>query len=399
MAENYLSSQQKNAIIKRTSELVAIETVDGLKRMTNIKKLNNRLRQLGKIIEKQATIYYTNEKHAVDALRLRYTVENNKQNDRERVFHFSNKRTAMKENKKQLNAALGEAYVLIMLLRQSLLDEKIDYHIYIGSNFGDAQVVTFNDFELLNLMNFAESDTKIKIGRKNIEEIKKDLLSKGEILEQLLEDMEKRTNAYQDFFSKIIEDFEVVINAGQTLYKINRSIIDDDKSISDNIKLNLFKKGTKDIYDHAKRQRAAFNRGHLTEAFDIAYDEIITVGKQLYNYDSLRYPPFYKNLYYDNIKATRGGDNAVILEQQFSVKAFSANLYNVSTLYGDLIELTDMIDLVLSGKDESELVKAKEHLYNMFFSSEKYQDALVKQSDKTLEKVFDEAFGRLIRSK
>lgn len=407
---SYLSKEQIESITEDISKLLATQTINGFKKLINIKDLNNRLKEIGKIIEEQAEIYYTDQKRNIEALRYRYTTEKfieetvdgkkiktNKERERSQYFNGD---FSIERNKEQLMASLGEGYLLIMLLRQALLGEKIHYHIYIGNDFGDVQAITLNDLQLLELMNFSNIKTKINIGQKEIEEIEKIIQKDNNKAgaKRTLRDMEERTKAFRDFFSKIIKnDFDEINSSGQKKYKIKHSIIDNDKIISDSIKMQLFKKETKDIYDHTTRTRAAFNRGHLAEAFDIAYDSIVKVGKQAYNYDALRYPPFYKNLYYDNVKATKGGDNAVLLMEQYSVKAFGADLYNVSTLYGDLIELTTMIDLALNGNKEQE-DKAKKHLENMFFSNEKYENALDNQCGKTVDMALDQAFGSLLKS-
>lgn len=403
MARNkaYLSDAQKRAIIKSTTESLATTTIDNIKSFNNLTKLNNELKKIGKVIEQQAKIYYTDLNREADALRLRYTMESNndKGKEREESKIFSNTRKNIKTNKDKLMTSLAKGYLMIMTLREILLGEKINYHIYVGNDFGDTRAVTLGDKAILDLMMFPGSSFKqIEIGNKKIEELEKNVSKDYDNIDEILKDMEERSIAYQDFLPKIIDrDFEIFVNKGQKLYKIQHQVIDNDTSISDAYKMQLFKKGTNDIYDKKNRSRNAFNRGHLAEAFDIAYDSLITVGKQIYQYDSLRTPYFYKNLVYDNIKATRGGDNAVRLEQQFSVKAYAANLYNISTLYGDIVELTTMIDLVLT-PNENNKQKIKEHLYNMFIDNSKFKDAFGDAADNEINKILDESINILFNS-
>ena len=71
---------------------------------------------------------------------------------------------------------------------------------------------------------------------------------------------------------------------------------------------------------------------------------------------------FFKNLVYDNIKATRGADNAEDLKNQYSVKAFNASVYNYATVYGDLIQIYE----ILSEQN------IEQNLKHMFIDEAKY---------------------------
>ena len=402
----YLSSNQKNDIKKRVAELTAVETEKEIKRIPNLRNLNDRLKQLGKTIETKAKIYYTYQQQAVDILRRNYTVSKYSKTEgiRERVSYFRDKKNGVKQSLKNLNIALAEGYVLIMALREALLDQKIDYRIYVGSEFSDTQVVQIDHIALLDLMDFSSGMYTIKIGEEEITKLQKKNNMDAKELEKLLSDLEEQSKAYQDFFSKIVNDFE---NGGEFYHgnknKVRFDVID---TMPDEIRRNLIqKKWAKDLDNH-ERHRVNFNRGHLAEAFDIAYSQLVYVGKNInnsgkYNYNLLRDPdeaPFYRNLVYDSVKATLGGDNATILDQQFSVKAYSASLYSVSTLYGDLVTLTKMIDLVLEGdpKKDSEI---KEYLKSMYLKDDKFDNALVNVAGDTVEKALDRSLNMLKNSK
>ena len=124
-----------------------------------------------------------------------------------------------------------------------------------------------------------------------------------------------------------------------------------------------------------KQHRNRFTMGHISE------------------YNQLR-EKFYDNLYFDSIKATRGGDNATDIKNQLSVKAFNASLYSIATIYGDMVQLTEMIDNALDGGVKA---RAKIQLENMFFEQSKYKKG-EKNGEAAMKRALNKAFNLLEKS-
>ena len=418
-ADGILEQKDINDIIKRASNYLA---KDENGRFKNLKILNNRLKQIGRQIQTNYEIYestatingnpFINEegKKTTMSLRHKYGFKNEKNNNEELdeesketegtykkladAFDIGKQKSQLE--KKQLTKLIAEAYFLIMKIRQSLLNENINYMIYVGDNKHpeDAIALEVDEDNILKLMSVGAQGISLR-------SITDKMITKLNETQQEDKDYTtgykintSKTNFYREFIPQVIkEDFRTLKNSKDAQ---NYGIIHDliDKELKPYRKYLLTKDTLKKHLedDHDRRHAVHFSMGNISEAFDIGYDSIYKeYSDPIYNYEKLRFS-FYDNLYIDNIKATKGGDNAVDLKNQLSVKAFSASLYSINTIYGDLIQITDMIDSISSNWER----RAKDQIESMFIEESKYKNAKFnKLGDKSVQDIINEAFSTL----
>ena len=382
---NYLQESEITNILKRVETYLAQDT-EG--RFINLKTLNNRLKALGRIIEQGYTIYQTTKSIRENGVYLRkgYSTDKPKEGNAVIANYFDSAKKDI--DKQELRRATAEAYYIIMTFREKLLNEKINYTIYIGDNNSPDNAVTLivSEENILKLMAFTASGINIRqISDDAIIKIKKIIESNPD--EDLGFELDNaKADIYRQFVPAILsQDFEKVGSYQKVLY----NLIDGElKNYRSHL---LTKESLKDPDNHKTRHRVSFNMGHISEAFDVGYDSLYYNKENVsYNYDTLR-KKFYDNLMYDSIKATKGGDNAFDILNQSSVKAFNASLYNIATIYGDLVQLTDAIDSLYDNFEQ----RLKSQISNLFISDVKYKNAIKNVGNKSAESALQEALKKL----
>lgn len=397
----YLTKEEIDSITQNINNFFAEDT-KGMVNNFNLKNFNERLKELGKNIEENRVIFYTNGKRELDTLRQRYTTIS--EGKKTRALSFGGQiylRQKQKDNfiynKKLLDTSLAEAYVLIMKFRELLFNERIDYGIYTGRKEGKLKYLHLGEEGLLHLMSFNNKSSMIEIttSLKHVEEAKKKMnKTYNELIEgtnAIIDFIEYKTNFINEFLPYILEkDFENKNkNFNYNSLKVWHKVL-DDTGIPLEYRYHLLAKNSAPISDKKKRSRQSFNRGHLVEAIDKVSDQIV-FSKNSFNtvknfMDNDIRIEFYHFLERDSAKATRKGDNDINILYQKSIKALNANLYSTATIYGDIKELTDLIDDFFKGDTE----KMKERLKDLFLISKTQyeqflEDGIAEVVDERLE--------------
>lgn len=382
-----LSNEDIRDIIKRSSDYF-LKNEQG--NFLNLLTLNRRLKQIGQAIQDNYNIYISSKgvlSSSKVSMRQGYTlnVKDAESSKLANYFESKTKKTGM--DKSKLNKLVAEGYFLVMRFRKELLEENIDYMIYIGENNdpGNAIALRVQEENILKLLTVNSQALSIRQLTGNVlKEVKDSNKETGYEIDN------NKTIFYQKFIPFILaKDFEVKIDNG-TRYSVYWKLVRGQLKTYQN---SLIKKETLGK-SRRKQHRNRFTMGHISEAFDIGYD-YMQAKNISYNYEFLR-EKFYENLNFDAIKATKGGDNAVDLKNQLSVKAFSATLYNIATVYGDMVQLTEMIDDILLGSHYVE--RAKMQLETMFFEQSKYNNAIENVGTKSMNEIIDESFKKVVDS-
>lgn len=373
-----LSSQETDNILKDITKLTKFDDNNYI--LNNIEGLKKEIRKLGATIEKNLKIYesgknvyYQNQK-----LRSGYTISTEQEGGIEANYFKNKTRFKIETSQKELEKAIAKAYILIMKIREVLFNETIEYSIYVdmGDNKENVQNIILNDKTLLEVISFNNHSKEMKIN--NIT-LKNFILNNKNNNSEGISFNDEKDTAYNSLMNEVKnKDLEKVQSYWRIkYYKISNLLKNkgEDKDLAPYVD-NFLKQPNK----HGKRFRIKFNEGHLAEAFDIAWSK-----KSINSLLDLRIE-FFKNLKYDNIKATRGADNAEDLDKQYSVKAFNASVYNYATVYGDLVQMYE----ILSEQN------IEQNLKHMFIDEAKYS-SFANQMNIALDDIVTDKINKAIQ--
>ena len=232
---------------------------------------------------------------------------------------------------RQKRAYLAEGYLLVFKMRQFLLNETINYRYYYNVDADRAKVVSFSEDNLLKYMKFGQFSIQI------LDSVLKKQKS-DQSYQQLLDI--HYTNLMNGLQKSNTPGFYVVHSAIMNKYGIMNS--------------GLRRKNANNYQ--------VFTRGHIFEAMDIAFSEAMQEQK-ITDYGLIEKAMFGKYLSYDNITASKGGDNAITMT---SIKSNVADILDYTTIIKNLQSVLDILEL----RDRGEIKTA---IQNLFMDQSKYQ--------------------------
>ncbi len=128
-----------------------------------------------------------------------------------------------------------------------------------------------------------------------------------------------------------------------------------------------------------------FNKGHIYEAIDSSISEMIQNNDNLNNQKLIDNYVFGKYLAYDNIKASRGGDNPIT---NTSIKSGNADLYDFYTIEE---QLNDILKIVQGG------LKTKEQIIKMIEKNFLHKSKF-KNNEQLMHDSANEAANKLLKT-
>ena len=236
------------------------------------------------------------------------------------------------DNKLEL---MAEAYLLLFQIREFLTGENIDYRYYYTTSAGEAQVIQFQEKDLMEYMKFGKDALEISQGR----------IKKGQ-------NNEKYQALLDSHYQNLYQGIQDSTTAGR---KVVHSYIMN--------KYNGTNPGLRNKEDPRKYQ--LFTMGHFFEAVDIAITEAIEQN-QIDKYSFIENAVYGKHLYYDNVEGLRGGDNAITMTQ---IKSNAASILKYYTIIESLKKLRDIINMEDINKET-----IKERVKELYLHETKYQD-------------------------
>lgn len=232
---------------------------------------------------------------------------------------------------KQKRAYLAEGYLLIFKMRQFLLNEPINYRYYYNTDNGGARVISFSEDNLLKYMKF------------------------GQFSIQILDSALKKQESDQSYQQLLDIHYANLMNGLQKanttgFYVVHSAIMNKYGGLNPGLRRK-----------NANNYQV-FTRGHIFEAMDIAFSEAMQEQK-IADYGLIEKAMFGKYLAYDNIAASKGGDNAITMT---SIKANVADILDYTTIIKNLQSILNILEL----RDRAEMKTAIESL---FMDQSKYQ--------------------------
>lgn len=303
MSSRIFSENDINSILQSVSEIFGDETYQEIN--LNIKKLQI---EIDKILTKVSLIQVNDSKGKIKGYKIKY-------------------------NSLEKRKLLAEGYLLIFKLREFLTNESINYRYYynIPDPPGGARVTTFTEKEILTMMSNAQLGFKIRTGQAK----KASEASEYQALLDL-------------HYSNIMNGLQSAANSSFLL--VHSNIMEMYGGMNPGLR-----RKNSNIYQ-------VFTRGHVFEALDIAFSEVIEAG-QLKDLHAVEKSVFGKYLNYDSIPGTQGGDNQITMTQ---IKANAADLLDYATIIKDLKEIRSMLII----KDKVELI---ERIKTLYLNKTKYQ--------------------------
>ena len=324
MADNILTEEQKKSI----TEMVADSFAEDLQGQLHMNLENFRSR-VNYILSQMDLVRINNKKWGF----FNYTTKN--------------------------NSVAAEGYLLIFNFRQFLLNEEIDYRYYFyDGKEGVNKAVSFSEKDILKYIKFGSSAIQM-----NPTALKK-------------EEIDKQYSAFAQHYFKLytvpdVNDYMRLVTSKNYSGRIVRQAI-----------MNKYGKANPKLHKEGSRKYQLFNRGHIYEAIDDAAATIIQNEEDVSDEIMERYV-FGKYLAYDNIKASRGGDNPIT---NTSIKSESADLYDYNTIKKQLEKIKYILDNGLISQEEtSERIKDLFLEKTKFANEDDYEQAAQKAFDKLLD--------------
>jgi len=408
--EGVLSDEDIKEILDRSAEILSINETSKI--FTNLSGFNDRLKEIGKIIEQNIKLYISTK----GTITTKATIKNKKgeithYNDPFTQFTFLKDQMVnnIEETKmlKEVKIALGEAYFLIMKFREKMTNEKINYGIYADYTDGDCELVNITEENILYFMNINSERIGLSLTKTVVDNIR-EFINDEENKNIGIDINIIKSKVYNNFIMNGLLASDSELNLFDKKNTAKESGIFIKKAMAYDEKNELYQRYFKYRNNFVKMKdgvehRLKFNRGHVAEAFDIAYNKLYgEYGRKtaIFNdYTKLK-DEFVANLYFDNVKAIKGGDNALDLMNQRSIKAYGNGLYDVSTIYNDIVNLTSILDSVLSKefnpKNRNMRNDIKNKLINMFFERGKYSSD--SKFNQVTKKAVSKVIGEIINS-
>ena len=256
-------------------------------------------------------------------------------------------------NTREKEELIIEAYLIIFLLREFLLNEEIDYRYYYNTDDGQAKVISFSEKNILQFIHIGKTSLEVAASK----------------LQKTVED-QKYQKLLNNHYKNLMAGVQDIKGKDSKTFKVVHSYIMD--------KYGMQNPGLKNKKDPRRYQ--LFNMGHIFEAMDIAFSEAINAD-QISNFDFIERLMYGSYLYYDSIGGVKGGDNPITMTQ---IKANSATFLDYSTILNILIEIQDMLNNNLDSKMLKDKIKA------LYIEETKYQDinACNEMIDNAVNKIF-----------
>lgn len=244
----------------------------------------------------------------------------------------------IKRSSTEKRRLMAEAYLIIFKIREFLLNEEIDYRYYYNTD-NTAKVIHFKEKNILDYIKFGSEGLKIA----------DTILKKQEI--------------NQTYQTLINQHYNNLIAGVQPASNSNLQVVHSYIMR----KYESFNPGLRKQTGKGAGSYQVFTRGHLFEAMDIAFSEVIAQNK-IEDYNLIEYYMYGKYLNYDSVAGTKGGDNAITMTQ---IKANAADLLDYSTLLKDLKILKNIFnkDKIKIDKD-----KIRKNIKDLYLHESKYED-------------------------
>ena len=201
--------------------------------------------------------------------------------------------------------------------------------------------------------------------------------------------------------SELVKEYNAVINSIFSLYTFP-AVNNYMRLISGNLNgrvvrsqiMRQYGDDNSGLKTKDKKNYQVFNKGHIYEAIDISISKVIDDNDNLNNQKVIDNYVFGKYLTYDNIKASRGGDNPIT---NTSIKSGKADLYD---FYSIEVQLNDILKIIQGGlKNKEQIVKMieKNFLHISKFENEQLMHNSANEAANKLFKILEENINKDIK--
>lgn len=291
-------------------------------------------------------------------------------------FNTYNFKENLRKDIAKRSALAARGYILIFKFREYITGQTINYRYYFQDHDGQVYVCDFDEYRLLDFIEFFNSVDGIKIWSTEIQKQSK----------KATEDLNERFNAY----------------TGNIPNRYFEYAFSGEKSKSKKVTYEIIRKyhGNLGLFQNPytelnKRRRQIFNEGHIFESLDttISYliirqnssEKLELTSKLIDDY------MFGKFLSLDTVNAAKGPDNPF---SGVSVKSNKANLYSFNAIGEKLYEINELLKI-----NNKEQIKQKINAMFLDSSNKNQIKGITDAMEEDIDKHIDSFIGELLKWK